>query len=252
MRTRRAFTLIELLVVIAILALLMALLYPVLGRAREAARVVVCQDRLRQAGLVFHLYVEDNDGRLPDHFRNLGWFLVTQPRWIDYPELLLCPSATTPLPGEPGVGDTFHAYGGRWGAHAHLSSYGYNYYTGYRPTPEGGINASNHWYTAIVREAPQVPVFFDCSTYGAQIADPDGPPPEEGYCLEISTSGVCINRHHGGINMVFMDWSVRKVGLKEIWTLKWNRYFNTAGPWTRAGGVEPEDWPEWMRQFRDY
>ena len=52
--------------------------------------------------------------------------------------------------------------------------------------------------------------------------------------------------------MLFMDWSVRKVGLKELWTLKWNRNFDTAGPWTKAGGVKPEDWPEWMRRFKDY
>jgi hypothetical protein len=49
-----------------------------------------------------------------------------------------------------------------------------------------------------------------------------------------------------------MDSSVRKVGLKELWTLKWHRKFNTANRWTRAGGVQPEDWPEWMRNFKDY
>ena len=60
------------------------------------------------------------------------------------------------------------------------------------------------------------------------------------------------NRHNGHINALFLDWSVRKVGLKELWTLKWSRQFNTAGPWTMAGGVQPEDWPQWMRGFKDY
>ena len=49
-----------------------------------------------------------------------------------------------------------------------------------------------------------------------------------------------------------MDWSVRKVGLKELWTLKWHHEYDTAGPWTKAGGVQPEDWPQWMRSFKDY
>jgi len=62
----------------------------------------------------------------------------------------------------------------------------------------------------------------------------------------------CFNRHDAGINCLFMDWSVRKVGLKELWTLKWNMQFDTANPWTKAGGVQPEDWPEWMRGFKDY
>jgi prepilin-type processing-associated H-X9-DG protein len=63
---------------------------------------------------------------------------------------------------------------------------------------------------------------------------------------------LCINRHHGGVNYLFLDWSVRKVGLKELWTLKWYKDFDTRGPWTKAGGVQPEDWPPWMRRFKDY
>jgi hypothetical protein len=49
-----------------------------------------------------------------------------------------------------------------------------------------------------------------------------------------------------------MDWSVRKVGLKELWTLKWHGQYDTDGPWTKRGGVKPEDWPQWMRRFKDY
>jgi len=45
---------------------------------------------------------------------------------------------------------------------------------------------------------------------------------------------------------------VRKVGLKELWTLKWSKSFNTAGPWTPAGGVTAADWPGWIRPLRDY
>jgi prepilin-type processing-associated H-X9-DG protein len=64
---------------------------------------------------------------------------------------------------------------------------------------------------------------------------------------------VCIDRHgHGRINVVFLDGSVRKVGLKELWMLKWHAKYNTANEWTRAGGVQPGDWPEWMRKFKDY
>jgi len=46
--------------------------------------------------------------------------------------------------------------------------------------------------------------------------------------------------------------SVRKVGLKKLWALKWHRGFNTANHRTKAGGVLPSDWPEWMRSFKDY
>jgi len=49
----------------------------------------------------------------------------------------------------------------------------------------------------------------------------------------------CINRHEGHINAVFLDFSVNKVGIKELWMLKWHKAFNTAGLWTKAGGVCP-------------
>jgi len=60
-----------------------------------------------------------------------------------------------------------------------------------------------------------------------------------------------IYRHNGYVNALCVDFSVRKVGLKELWTLKWHREFDVAGPWTTAGGAQPQDWPEWMRRFKD-
>ena len=62
----------------------------------------------------------------------------------------------------------------------------------------------------------------------------------------------CINRHNEHVNGLFLDWSVRRIGIKELWTLKWHMQFNTSNEWTKAGGVMPEDWPEWMRRFKDY
>jgi prepilin-type processing-associated H-X9-DG protein len=62
----------------------------------------------------------------------------------------------------------------------------------------------------------------------------------------------CMNRHEGAINGLFLDWSVGSIGLKQLWTLKWRLDFDTKGPWTKAGGVKPEDWPKWMRSFKDY
>jgi len=67
-----------------------------------------------------------------------------------------------------------------------------------------------------------------------------------------ATTVLCINRHNGTLNALFLDWSVRPIGLKELWTLKWNLAFDTAGPWTKAGGVKPEQWPQWMRGLKDY
>ena len=62
----RGFTLIELLVVIAIIALLMAILVPILERVRNEGRRIVCQSNLRQWGLLFEMYTNDNNGYFPE------------------------------------------------------------------------------------------------------------------------------------------------------------------------------------------
>jgi prepilin-type N-terminal cleavage/methylation domain-containing protein len=59
------FTLIELLVVVAIIALLIAILLPSLGRAREKAKLTQCLNNLRQLGLAAFMYQGENNGYFP-------------------------------------------------------------------------------------------------------------------------------------------------------------------------------------------
>jgi len=138
-------------------------------------------------------------------------------------------------------------------------SYGLNGWMFARPDPRTTFPPSSDSppiYADLfsLRGTVNVPVLLDCLSDAGVPAD-DTPPPHFEAELRGASSSMTpfsINRHDGHVNGLFLDWSVRKVGLKELWTLKWHKGFNTAGPWTQAGGVQPSDWPKWMRGFKDY
>ncbi len=101
-RPRAAFTLIELLVVIAIISILAAILFPVFGRARENARRSSCQSNLKQIGLGFQQYAQDNDGWTPGSItfgkqlsgttnRGTSWPTTIFP-YIKSEQIFACPS----------------------------------------------------------------------------------------------------------------------------------------------------------------
>ncbi len=102
------FTLVELLVVVAIIALLVSILLPTLGKAKEQTRTVICMSNLRSLGLGFAFYTDENDSWWPaaggwgGDIRNSGndWHEFTWD-WILYPlyqqlGLLNCPSDKMP------------------------------------------------------------------------------------------------------------------------------------------------------------
>jgi prepilin-type N-terminal cleavage/methylation domain-containing protein len=262
----RAFTLIEVLVVIAIIALLMAVLMPALQRVRKQARAVGCRSNLRQWGLALAAYQSDHDGELPPRYGGLIplWYLRGYINHSD--ELYLCPMAAKHKHWDQawGAGSTYSAWRERLlpGSEGWLiASYGRNGYTATAPWDIDDPSLRG-WQVDWRTKGPnRIPVFLDCRLHGGSPSS-WGPPPEyeDGpplfpYGPEITGGDMwqwVINRHDGGINSLFMDSSVKKVGLKELWTLKWSPCFDTAGPWTIASGVQPEDWPEWMRHFKDY
>jgi len=274
--SRPAFTLIELLVVISIVVLLMALLLPALSRARKQARAVVCQTNLHQWGLRVAIGASEDDAS--PRIWNKDTYGNTHEAWnfigdVPSPEnrsrdIRFCPMASTLVMGEDedspgelitGRGGTFRAWGGIFLQEdaALCGSYGKNGALLDTRIGRTMIPGPLRRGTPYIRVPSRVPVMLD-STWGSTSPggyEDDNAPPESDAIPKATYERPwrsCINRHDAGVNCSFFDGSVRKVGLKELWTLKWHPKYDTAGPWTLAGGVQPSDWPEWMRKFKDY
>ena len=90
------------------------------------------------------------------------------------------------------------------------------------------------------------PLFMDCWFWCAGPEIDDTVPQTEEQRLAPHTDSMnrfVINRHQGAINSIFLDNSVRKIGLKALWKQRWHRSWRMDWPLP--------DWPEWMQQFPD-
>jgi len=278
MKTRRGFTLIELLVVIAIIAALMAILMPALQLAKEQAMAAVCQSRLRQWGMVFRIHADDNDGKFftgAKPRQGTWWPLQLKDNEKDWKrnKTWFCPKATRPFIDKTNravpleLRRSSHAWGIYNGVSVNgcsypstgngiAGSYGLNGYL-LRVTDDyySGVSKSDGWQSYPPSQDKRVPVMLDALQMQLWPTPFDKPPeyPAAAWIGEPTRMRrACIDRHNGSVSVVYGDTHTEMVGLKKLWKLKWHRSFEINGPWTMKGGVQPEDWPKWMRRYRDY
>lgn len=108
-RARRAFTLIELLVVIAIIAILAALLLPALAKSKSKARMVECENSVRQVCVALRMWAHDNEGAFPWQVLMEDGGSKDSTEWVDNfraasnelntPKILVCTSEQGKTPG---------------------------------------------------------------------------------------------------------------------------------------------------------
>ncbi len=262
-KAQNGFTLIELLVVISIIALLLSILMPALGRARDMARTVVCQSNVRQFGYAWEMYTTDNDGSFiragnqggnhPGSYPDLrkAWWVALEPYFGDK-AVLMCPEA------REGTVDDLDTTANSWTVWSrdredtgYYGAYAINNYI-LNPDSEhavGGRERDWYWRTSDVRAAASIPVMGDSPNNGGWAEHTDTPPEfrgEPGH-RDWGMGHYAIDRHSGRTNMLFMDWSARTVPLKRLWSLRWHRQFNLRNPYNPDfEGRRPIRWPSWM------
>jgi len=267
---KKGFTLIELLVVIAIIALLMSILLPSLSRVRNQAKSVMCLMNLKQWTNLYALYQTDNHGSFhPEHHSGNEWMSALRGYYDNSGDIRCCPTAMKP-----------HSEGGKnpfaaWGIYASgnpqvtegdYGSYGANMWlenydevdVSADPGAYEYFGRGLYWKTVdnCGKYASQIPMILDAASAGgipdarpgSGVAWPMTPPEFDG-----DTSGgmgtFVMNRHNGNLNSSFVDGSVRKVGIKELWKLKWHKQFRTNYWYDFYADI---GWPDWMKDFKDY
>ena len=215
---------------------------------RKRAKEAICLSNLRQWGTIFKMFLDDNEGRF------IKWYDWITPLRRYYPDakVFLCPEADNRIV----VPDAWPERGGKFSAWERSfndllvrGSYGFNLWLSSSTT--GGRPEEHLWKSPRVKGAATIPLLTDAVIAAFTPLYQDEPPLYDGHIYISLPFNVdemrscCFDRHGGGINILLGDDSAKKIGLKQLWQLKWHRQWN-------AANYPPPVWPDWMRNFKDY
>jgi len=187
-------------------------------------------------------------------YKQIGGEWKSQAKW----DFCMCPSTSkTWADGEFGgpttgwdfgwvhemvSGEWYPYYANAWG------SYGKNSWVSATSVEHdaGDNGTASYWNTTRVRGISRIPLFGDSSMMGG-FPNVKCEIPQERYRDPMAEgdeiSRWVQDRHHLTINLVFLDFTVRKIGLKQLWQLYWQRDWDLSlAPDPR----NPEIWPSWL------
>ena len=270
------FTLIELLVVISIIALLVSVLMPALNKAKQSAYAAMCKSNLHQWALIWKAFVDECEnedwakkkGFFPDRDHVNAWpMLMWKYYWKGEDAktlrgMLLCPAAKK-TPDEGGR-NPHHAWSADWLGYQQewendygldwplKSSYVINLWIGNQTGEHKGVE-DGFWRTPYTAYLSYAPIMVDGQWLDADPLPVDTPPEHRNYIFiwdQDEMQRSCMQRHGNYVNGLFMDWSVRKIGLKELWEIWWHKEW----PTDRKAVGPPTEWLEpghWMRNMKE-
>ncbi|HEX3624345.1 MAG TPA: type II secretion system protein [Verrucomicrobiae bacterium] len=261
------FTLVEMLIVIAVIAILAALILPVLMAAKQKAYESTCLNNVRQLTLIGFMYANDNGSpilynnpRYPD-----GCWMGSSAEFINNKKLFVCPTAPLHNP-PPDVGNREGAADAawvRWTSDARemfVGSYGYNAWL-YSDLPKYYPQLVSFVYTktASIENPSATPVFVDANWVDLSPKETDGPWPNLYAGAPFGTSGddnmgrCTIARHStssassapralsagqklpGAVTIGFADGHAKSIRLEDLWSLNWHRGWQVPAPRPSVG-----------------
>jgi prepilin-type N-terminal cleavage/methylation domain-containing protein len=254
---RDAFTLIELLVVIAIIAILAALLLPVLISARQRAKELQCKNNVRQLTLASWIYATDNGSHAAyNDPRDADGLWMAMGYYGNQKGILLCPMTREPSPRPAfwGAADRTWVWGGQQGKNTNVyhGSYGLNGWLYDKPTwgsrahPELMMGKQS-----LIQKPSQTPVFLDAMWVDLWPME-TSPPSRDLYNGVYKDDGMarCTIARHGAGNPAkapkafdtsqrlpgaivigMADGHVATVKLENLWQCYW--HLNWVPPATR-------------------
>ena len=226
-RSLQAFTLIELLVVIAIVAILAALIFPVFSGVRENARRAACASNLRQLGLAFSQYTEDNDERLPSSTDGGNGGAGITGGWMYFRTFQQPPASKTFDPAQGSIYSyvrTSQVYlcpddGAGQGAG---DSYAVN-----SCTTDSSGNQPNPGKLLAVFDAPASLALMTEEAFDSGFFLNSNTSTDDGILWYTSPNNTLSKRHKGGSNLVFLDGHVH-----------WYRPEDAAAQYVMTGGIK--------------
>ncbi|MHC4154259.1 MAG: hypothetical protein ACYST6_04980 [Planctomycetota bacterium] len=211
----------DLLVVIGTIAFVLANLGAVGANGRRRAKEAVCLSNQLKWGIIWKSYTDDHDGYFPPSSAD-EWGEPTMGAWpwvireyyprLD-PRIFLCPAATKPA--DAGGTDPYAAWVLGSEGRRIIGSYACNFWV-------ANDEDEKFWRTPYVADAAKAPLLLDGKWKDVELEPSDEPCTYDG-APGGGTSCICINRHSGGVNGIFLDFSARKIGLTEFGILKWHR-----------------------------
>ena len=263
----RGFTILEASVVICIILTVFIIFKPTFSVARDSAMNAYCKSNLGSLGTAYSSYLDDNNGRFQkgyclDHCNNLT-IIHKKDIWVGALEMyfpdtsyIYCPLADFAgseggsFPNMAWEMPNSRAFKEFKESGLDKGSYCLNWWV--NSNNGNNVNCNYKWKKVSTGNCENIPVLADGANFASIVrSDFSHIPYKKPIDSNLSESefrqncsginNFLMTRHSGGVNVLFMDWSVRTSDLIGLYSLDWHKEYL---PVSKENATW--QWPDWM------